>query len=105
MATLTQITETIRAGLGDGPGLDRTLKLDLGPDGVIHVDGALVTNEDGPADCTLVLRLDDLVALARGRLDPAMAMMRGRLKVRGDMSVAMRLPGLLAKARPAGGWD
>jgi putative sterol carrier protein len=35
--------------------------------------------------------------MARGRLDPAMAMMRGRLKVTGDMSVALKLRTILER--------
>lgn len=99
MASLTEITDKIRAGLVGQAGLDRTVKIDLQGDGVIFLDGPRVTNDDLPADCTLVLRLDDLVALAKGRLDPAMAMMRGRLKILGDPKVAMALQPILAQAR------
>jgi putative sterol carrier protein len=97
VATLAEITEGIRAALAGQPGLDRTVKLDLKGDGIIFVDGPSVSNEDRPADCTLTLRIDDLVALARGRLDPAAALMRGRLRLQGDASVAMRLQPLLAR--------
>jgi putative sterol carrier protein len=99
MATVADITQRMRAGLEGQAGLDRTVKFDLKGDGVIFIDGPRVSNEDAPADCTLVVSLGDLVALAKGQLDPAMAMMRGRLKVKGDMSVAMQLPTLLSRAR------
>lgn len=97
--TLGDVTERIRAALAGQAGLDRTLKLDLRDAGVIFIDGERVTNEDAPADCTLSVKLDDLVALATGKLDPVAAMMRGRLKVKGDMALAMRLPALLAQAK------
>jgi len=97
MATLAEITDRIRAALLGQVGLDRTVKLDLKGDGIIFVDGPVVSNEDRPADCTLTLRIDDLVALAKGRLDPATAMMRGKLKLQGDASVALRLQPLLAQ--------
>jgi putative sterol carrier protein len=103
MTSLDDITGAIRDGLAGSAGLDRTIKFDLKQDGVIFVDGPTVTNDDAPADCTLVVAIDDLVALAEGRLDPVMAMMRGRLKVKGDMGLAMRLPSLLADARRAQG--
>ena len=99
MATVADITQRMRAGLEGQAGLDRTVKIDLKGEGVIFIDGPTVSNEDVAADCTLVVSLTDLVALAKGQLDPAMAMMRGRLKVKGDMSVAMQLPALLSKAR------
>jgi putative sterol carrier protein len=97
--TLADITGRLGAALAGQPGLDRTVKLDLKGEGFIFIDGPAVTNEDRPADCTVVVRLDDLVALAKGKLDPAMAMMRGRLKIQGDASVAMKLQPILAKAR------
>jgi len=49
---------------------------------------AFTPNLDKPADCTVVLSKSDFEDLARGRLDPAMAMMRGRMKVAGDFTVA-----------------
>lgn len=95
MATVEQITDRLRAGLEGHSGLDRSLKLDLKGDGFIHVAGTVVTNADDPADCTVVVSREDLEALARGQLDPMAAMMRGKLKIMGDMSVAMKLQGLL----------
>ena len=99
MASLAEITEAIREAVRVDPGLGKTLKLDLRGEGCIFLDGSAVTNEDRDADCTLALSKDDFEDMARGRLDPAAAMMRGRLKVRGDMTVAMKLPGLLARTR------
>jgi len=98
MSDLRHITERLRAALAGASGLGQTVKIDLKGDGVIFVDGPVVSNENRPADCTLTLRLDDLTALAQGRLDPAMAMMRGRLKIQGDMAPALKLQALLARA-------
>jgi putative sterol carrier protein len=99
MASLQDITERLRAALRDKPGLDKTLKLDLRGEGVVFIDGAQVSNEDRPADCTVSVSKDDLVALAQGQLDPMGALMRGRMRVAGDMAVAMRLAPMLASAR------
>ena len=95
MATVQDISERLRSSLIGQAGLTKTLKLDFKGEGFIFVDGAQVTNEDKPADCTVVISRDDLEALAKGRLDPMSAMMRGRLKVLGDMSVAMKLQSML----------
>jgi putative sterol carrier protein len=95
MATVQDISERLRRSLIGQAGLTKTLKLDFKGDGFIFVDGAQVTNEDRPADCTVVISREDLEALAKGRLDPMSAMMRGRLKVLGDMSVAMKLQSML----------
>lgn len=99
MATLADVTERLQAALAGQESLGRTIKFDLKGDGFIFVDGSAVSNADRPADCTLVLSLEDLIALGKGKLDPAMAMMRGRLKVKGDVSVAMKLPAILARVR------
>ena len=95
MATVAEITERLRAGLSGKPGLAKSLKLDFKGEGFIHVDGPTVTNDDAPADCTVTVSREDLEAMVRGELDPMSAMLRGRLKIRGDMAVAMQLQSML----------
>jgi putative sterol carrier protein len=99
LATLQEITTQLRGAVGEDSGLGKSLKFDFNGAGVIHIDGGAVTNDDLPADCTIQVSQADFEDLARGRLDPAMAMMRGKLKVRGDMGVAMKLQPILARAR------
>ena len=104
MATLQEITERIREAAGAEAALakarlGKTLKLDFRDEGCIFVDGAEVSNLDQPADCTFAMSKDTFEDLARGRLDPAMAMMRGRIKVAGDLSVALQLRSMLERAR------
>ena len=76
-------------------GFDRSVKFDTGSDGVIVMDGASVSTTDGPADCTIKISLDNLESLVAGDLNPTMAFMTGKIKVEGDMSVAMALSQLL----------
>jgi len=97
MATLQEITDRFKAAVGADSGLGKTLKFDLKGDGFIHIDGGSVTNEDKPADCTIVVSKDDFEAMGEGKLDPTMAFMQGKIKVNGDMSVAMKLQPLMAK--------
>jgi putative sterol carrier protein len=99
LASLSEITERLRGALEGEAGLSKTLKLDLRGDGVVFIDGARVSNDDRPADCTVSVSKDDLEALAKGALDPMEAMMRGRLRVSGDMAVAMQLQPVFARAR------
>lgn len=74
---------------------DKSVKFDTGDDGVILVNGKTITTEDGPADCIISLSLDDLEALMAGDLSPTMAFMTGKIKVTGDMSIAMALSQLI----------
>ena len=95
MATLEEITDRIRAAAASDAGLaasslGKSIKLDLKGEGVIHIDGAAVTNDDLPADLVVTVALNDLAALGKGELDPARAMMTGRLRL-SDMALAMQL--------------
>ena len=99
MATLDEITERFRTAVAGGAVPGKTVKLDLKGDGFVFIDGTTVTNEDAEADCTLVVAKDDLEDMAMGRLDPIAAFSTGKLRVLGDMGVAMQLQGLLARAR------
>src|ERR1700761_4743626 len=99
MATLAEITPRLQRTIQGQVCLDRSLKLDLRGDGVVFIEGQSVTNEDRPADCTVSVSKDDLEALAKGTLDPMGALMRGRMRVSGDMAVAMKLAPMLASAR------
>lgn len=78
-----------------GSGFDKSVKFDLGDDGVIVVDGQTVTTEDAGADCTITVSKEDFIALTSGDLNPTSAFMSGKLKVAGDMSIAMQLSQVL----------
>lgn len=99
MTSLQDITRSLRLALHGQAGLDKTLKLDLRGDGFVFIEGGEVCNEDRPADCTVSVSTEDLLALAQGRLDPMSALMRGRMRVTGDMSVALRLQPMLSRAK------
>ncbi len=97
MATLDEITARFKEAVGTDSGLGKSLKFDLKGDGFIHIDGGSVTNEDAPADCTVQVSKEDFESLAAGKLDPTMAFMQGKIKIQGDMAIAMKLQGLMGK--------
>jgi len=92
---LEACTEAIRTKVGTNSGLAATLKFDCGADGVIYIDGKstpnTVSNSTSEAECTVGITLENLNAMLAGDLDPTAGFMSGKLKVTGDMSVAMRL--------------
>jgi putative sterol carrier protein len=92
---LEACTEAIRTKVGTDSGLDATLKFDCGEDGVICIDGKsapnTVSNVNLDTDCTVGITLENLNAMLAGDLEPATGFMMGKLKVTGDMGVAMRL--------------
>lgn len=97
--SLESVTNTIKTRVGDDAGLNAILKFDCGADGVILIDGKAkpntVSNDNKDADCTIGLTLSDLEAMMAGDLAPTTAFMTGKLRVEGDMGVAMRLQSVM----------
>ena len=102
MSDLETITQKISGAIGENCGLGKVIKIDFGDAGKIRIDAAtvpnVVNNEDGPADATIQITIDDLMAMAKGSLDPMMAFMTGKLKVQGDIALAQKLAPLLKSA-------
>lgn len=91
---MEQMAQRIGAGL-QGKSFDGSLKFDCGADGVIVLADGTATTIDRPADCTISLSQDNLVKLLAGKLNPMTGVMMGKLKISGDMGVAMKLGKLL----------
>lgn len=99
MAELADITAIMAANEAFVPG--HSIKFDFGKDGVILLDGvaAAVTNNNLPAETTLRMSLDSFKALAKGKLNPTMAVMTGKIKIDGNMALAMQLQAVTSKIK------
>lgn len=91
---LTNIVQGMQAGLA-GNGFDGSLKFDCGKDGVIVLADNEVSTQNRETDCVLHLSTENLKKLLTGKLNPMTAVMMGKIKITGDVSVAMRLGQLL----------
>jgi putative sterol carrier protein len=92
---LQEIAEGLNKRLNGKSALGGTLKFDLGSAGTLFIDGNgggnAVSTTDGPANCTITMSADDFSELMAGRLQPTSAFMQGKMKVDGDMGIAMKL--------------
>ena len=98
--SLEQVTEGLRERVGEDSGLGATLKFDFGDAGVVFIDGVStpnsVSNDDNDANCTIAMTIEDFISMAAGELDATSAFMMGKLKVDGDMGIAMKLQSLFS---------
>ncbi len=78
---------------------NKRIRFDFTGDGTLMLDGVAgsVSNDTGPADLAIAMNLPDLAAIRAGTLDPMSAYFSGRIRLDGDMMLAMRLRELMAK--------
>ena len=69
--------------------------IDFGENGVIHIDGPMVTNEKKEAECTIFTELDTFKEIIEGSLDAVHAYFKGKLKIDGSETLAFKLSYLL----------
>lgn len=92
---VNQAAEQLAAKVS-GASIDGTIKFDIADEGVIRIVNGDVTTDDGDADCTISGSIDTFKDLFDGELDPTAAFMTGKIKIDGDMGMAMKLSSLLA---------
>lgn len=96
--SLQEITAKMKEGASKKSAFGNSVKFAT-DQGVVHIDGNQtppeVTNDDKPADCTIKMDFSDFSDLIGGKLDGMTAFMTGKLKIEGDMGVAMKLQSIL----------
>lgn len=81
----------------DGPGgKEATWVVD-----VKNGKGCVDANSDKKADCTITMADSDLLALMTGQMNPQTAFFQGKLKIAGNMGMAMKLQNLQLQAGKA----
>ena len=101
---IQQIVTQMGQAIGANSGLGGTLKFDFGDAGSVLIDGKSTPNsvsdgEGKSADCTISVSMDTFEKMVKGELDGTSAFMQGKLRVAGDMGLAMKLGPVLQKAR------
>ena len=98
--SLQLVTAGLKEKVGEDCGLGAVLKFDFGDDGILVLDATqvpnIVSNNDTDAACTMAINIDDFMDMAEGKLDGTSAFMSGKLKIQGDMGIAMKLAPILS---------
>jgi putative sterol carrier protein len=93
-----QIIDQIQAQASKADPIGGSIKFIL-DDQILLIDGTgnsnKVSQENGDADCTISTSVETLMKMKSGELNPMMAAMSGKVKISGDMSLAMKLQSLI----------
>lgn len=95
LAETTQKVSALASAKAGAIGAKIKFKFD---EGIIFIDDtqspAIVSNEDGGAECVIRVSLANFNKLMAGEMNAMGAYMMGKIKIDGDMSVAMKLSNL-----------
>jgi predicted lipid carrier protein YhbT len=109
MTSVAQVFDLITKNIAADPGLVKRVG------GIYHFDidgkvwtvdlkngnGSVKSGKEGKADCTITIKGDDFLSLASGKLNGQTAFMQGKLKLGGNMGLAMKL-GQLFESKSGG---
>ena len=96
-ASNSDMIAAIQTQASKADALGSTLKFDFG-DSQLYIDGSgasnVVSDSNEDASCTVKVSKADFGQLIKGELNPMTAVMTGKIRIDGDMSVAMKLQSL-----------
>ena len=105
MSTTQQVFDDMNGRLNADKAkkINTTYLFDIGGEGkwladLTKGDGPWITKtEGGEAKCTITVpKAEDWIAIATGKMNATSAFMQGKIKVKGDMALAMKLQSLLS---------
>ncbi len=93
--TLDELTARVRGSVGDESGLNATVKFVFPNEGILYIDGLskpnTVSNDDKDSTITVTVSRENFENIINKKLNPKLALMTGKLRLRGDIRIAMRL--------------
>ncbi len=96
--SIETILSSIKAQAANVAPFGAKMKFVLGDD-IILIDGSgdsnIVSQNDEEAACTIITDAETFMQLKNGELNPMMAVMSGKVKIKGDMGLAMKLQSLV----------
>jgi|SRR5690625_1380029 len=105
MSNVKEIFQEIETALEEDPayaqGVEAVYQFNLDNDEVYQVilkgaDSYMAEGEKEKADCTLQMSSADFSKMALGELNGTQAFMSGKLKIKGNMGLALKLQSILA---------
>ncbi len=94
MTSITELTTTLNEKLASAQPFGKKIKFSL-DGGIIFLDGTTnppaVSNDDAEADVTISGTMNDFVKIMNKQMNAQMALMMGKIKLKGDMMAAMAL--------------
>ena len=95
MSTLEQVTKRVQDAVGAESGVDARIKFLFGQDGILFIDAKakpnLVHNGEGDSDITITVSMENFERIIDKKLNPKFALMTGKMRLKGDIRIAMRL--------------
>ncbi|MGY6706560.1 SCP2 sterol-binding domain-containing protein [Roseinatronobacter sp.] len=79
-----------------GSGFDGSAKFQIEGEGTIVVDESGVREGDDDTDVTMIASAETFQGIIEGDVNPTMAFMSGKLKIEGNMGMAMKLGSALS---------
>ena len=91
---MTHAIKALSERLSDG--FDGTAKFEIEGEGSIMVDENGVREGDDEADVTMIASVETFQGIIEGDVNPTMAFMSGKLRIEGNMGMAMKLGSALS---------